>query len=945
MKNKLVNKKVIKALSIGLSVAMTMQPMTAFAAPEEPEEPEKSMTENAKTNADSAKELAAKASNEVNDKAENAIKSVDEAAADVAKTNEDGFFGEDKTSEAAVKEAVEALDTATEDINTKVTGVVENLAEAEKQEDNYQAAEDVAVDAEYDATQAVAGATSVIDKATEDVEAKNEEINAATTIAAAKNSYSEAEAIVKQAHEDFDAAVAEYDSAVEKYDKAVADMDAAQKAYDKAIGDAYADATAAKEDLDEAVAKAAALEEAVKAAQAAMKMQAQAAVAEVEKAANEAGIEDWAKQDELFKSILENYYIPSIGGTFKSAEAHRYDEIDSALDVFEVKYTDETGNVVTKYLTYENTESGELQIFEKSLEFVTSDNAAFDALADKYQIVVADKNGKVVDTIYCDKTADALNKLRADKNMFEVKDAAGNVVGYYMIDAADVNKLPADSEYTAGGDDYNVKSLTEGKAEVVYYTIDANGNLYKNVTKNVTTVTYADKYGANANYINVITDTDSVNETWYTWVAAEIAAAGKEADLKNDHDDDYVISRSGSIDAKNVSFGKYKVSGTVTVKYAEADTLKVDYKTFWAGVVDIIDFLNLFHSDNIEKLEKEVKAKIEAEGGIFVSISGWDWDAKTAKVKYVPASNVRVDEEYATKEEAEEAVKNLAKENANEIKDGIINVTTSSHKEQTDSTNKDVTKNVSVNGYKTSEKAGAWMYKNTNRDNQLLNNDAFNAWKEAAKSYRDLLAEATEAKTALLAAQKKVDDLQKLLTDLTIEKQMSELDYDTLAEELNIKIAAAKENKEKAEKKADELDNKLKKAADDLNNKIKELTPSNGGEGGDDDASYVAGSTAIVGNTILAAAPEARVAAPAVNIGGGAAVAIADDNVALAPAPKKTTEPATTEIADEDTALAPAPIGEESISWWWLLIIAAFGAAGYALYKKSREKKLENTEE
>lgn len=86
-----------------------------------------------------------------------------------------------------------------------------------------------------------------------------------------------------------------------------------------------------------------------------------------------------------------------------------------------------------------------------------------------------------------------------------------------------------------------------------------------------------------------------------------------------------------------------------------------------------------------------------------------------------------------------------------------------------------------------------------------------------------------------------------------------------------------------------------------------------------------------------AAAP----AAPAAEV-----VEIETLETALAAAVEETEaeEPEVLDIEIPETALAATPVNEESISWWWLLIIAVLGATGYAMYKKHQEKKAETIE-
>lgn len=424
MNKKLVNKKVIKALTIGLSLAMASQPITALAAePEATPEPENNTmpihndVENGV--ADAAQEQADEAWKDVKEAEASAVVAVEEAKAE-------GISEEVKEAAEALGDGMEAhmegnvvVDAPETDIEKAagVLGIAEGFAEiaqSEVVEANKQA--DITVDKANEAASLQTQAEKIADDITTTV-------NDAQTLVNEKAVELDDAGSVDEVNEVFDTiedTVKTTDAAVEKaasdlskieddFNKANDALEEATKEYERlvngtnGIGNSVTafDTNKGVADKEAAEAKAR-VDELAKQAED-LKNAAEAAKAKYEGIQKLKEIEDKLVADlendkkfgsgsdrivEYFQAVIQYYYIPEIadgkfisierntftGSNFLTDDAQKASTKGDVLNYYEVKY-EKDGVEQTLYLNYklqnQNTTNDQwrwqgLVIFEKT---------------------------------------------------------------------------------------------------------------------------------------------------------------------------------------------------------------------------------------------------------------------------------------------------------------------------------------------------------------------------------------------------------------------------------------------------------------------------------------------------------------------------------------------------------------------------------------------------
>lgn len=896
MKNKLVNKKVISALSIGLSVAMTMQPMTAFAAPEEPEEPmdatsklaesDQDVKDNVKTAQD-----AAKAADTAAEAAEVALKAANELVGEVNKAKDAGYDEvvsadelNDENENTVTEESDEAAtelanaNEAAETVNNQVkSDLAEVVSEAEASvAEQYTAATDAATAAE-----AAKDVAQTALEATKAAEYKEEALEAAA----------DAEAAAEEA------AVAA-DEAKDAYEAAVATLEQAKKDYEKVVAEgeiAYGEATAKyNEELKEA-------EDAIKAAQAAvdaLEAEYNKKVTESTKAADYAVTADAEakKAANAAKALIDKLEALKGTGELETLEANvaEAEGYKKAAEDNKTKVDTAQNAIITERTNYKNEQQGIAD--------------AKDAVSKSLQNEINELEKNIVNQ---NKEAERqqgiinANSSTASKSTSDVKYSKK----HYYVNGKEVDEWAYDICI--------IKKWKSTRTENIYYSA-AEIQEAKNAVNNATAARdqaykYAEAYGN---------------------TKAEKEAAKKAADEAKATADGNVIAANNAIVAANQAKtdAQNAVNNATNALAARKSELAVLSNYIYSADVNVLytdrdeqaKFIQLMQdivgpSDKLKEIRKDVNTY---EDSIDYD-NFWQWCAQ----KLWPLSDeYKIERKYRDWDwHWSDGETHVFKDNDSNLS-FLIDV----RDDQLRVVKVEEAEFATFCG--TFDKVAAAQAAARAAQAAADEKAAFEMYNAALKELNDATDKLNELKLNAYVGQS-ILDAERALVEAQGRAYKAEAEYHKAVIEKEAAQQAALDAKEIADGK--------------------KSRPTRGGEdGGDNTPDYESATPVENGNAasaLVAAAPantiEARVAAPAVNIGGGAAVEIADDNVALAPAPEKTTEPATTEIADEDTALAQAPIGEESISWWWLLIIAAFGAAGYALYKKSREKKLENTEE
>ena len=383
------NEKVIRAMAIGISaMLMASSPLTALAAEGEGTTPEGNEDKNitvtpeagiadqaqaAAKEADKAVETAEKSATDVKSEVADQVvagEAKDTQGKDLSQAVLDANVKvEDKTVEggSSLKDAESAVESA--DTKLGVAEANDKLSDAELNK---------ATDAAANAGQTAAEAKDAMQAAQNKVNGQIENIKDAASITDANAAYEEVKTTVDQAQADFDAKLGEYNTAKTAYEEAAQKVADYEKAYEEAVNSADANAAAAAAELEAAKTNAEAQAKALEAAKGAVDTSAAGALDIADKEALTQGDNglNWKNEDQLFISIMQNYYLPEVQKITADdiKVVRRQGEDNNTKNYFEVTYTDENGNKQTKYYNYvmddKQTSKDNIVIFEKRIEEV-----------------------------------------------------------------------------------------------------------------------------------------------------------------------------------------------------------------------------------------------------------------------------------------------------------------------------------------------------------------------------------------------------------------------------------------------------------------------------------------------------------------------------------------------------------------------------------------------
>lgn len=367
MKNKTVNKKVLRAMSIGLAAMMTVQPILAtpvFADDTEPVDDAGSSVEatvessSAETTTESSSEPAPTVENVADSYSEASsatgdIKaSLDQAVSAGRDSDEFASFDQNNGGEltnlnnAVVDTVIGAVDAETLNANrAEVSDAAIQLVEDAKRDDRKDDKKfEVDADellkgqvntdiknietAENNLNDAINVQDTALDELNKKIEITNKftgtdgfinietgKIEDATSIPAATESLGAATALKDGADKKFEDSKAAYDKAADDYKTAKAELDKKQQAYNDALNAAVADESAlanAKAELETAQKDCETLETEISEAQTALSNSAIGKLASaLEKTKENAN--DWSSLDLIMKDVIKYYYFPSIG--------------------------------------------------------------------------------------------------------------------------------------------------------------------------------------------------------------------------------------------------------------------------------------------------------------------------------------------------------------------------------------------------------------------------------------------------------------------------------------------------------------------------------------------------------------------------------------------------------------------------------------------------------
>lgn len=570
---KKASKNVIRSLSVGLAAMMALStPIAAFAEDADGQNSSETTPEESTTTVTTQKS-AAEQVGEVQKAAEETSKTT-EAAKDAVNAAVDTTIADDSGADQTTKDAAGVLDATAN--GTFEGGTDVNVAEeiVDKTMDRIKDASDAAADTDAaldKADKKADEANTIADDAKKEQQEAQDAfdkaqagIDSATDIEDAKNAYNQAAGIVGDAQKAYETAKAAYDSKVAEYNTALDELKAAQAAYDTAVAEASTEAAAAAANLAAVQEKAKALQAAAEEAKTAIPELTDAQKAALEIIALEkerAGdtSTNWRKEDELFKVILKNYYIPELAKGELVDCKWTWNRNDNK-NYCEVTYKDVAGAPHTVYLNYKlNDTRDDLVIFEKAEEVVSYDvkgtdgSLAFNINAENFP---ADKLQNDQDTAVYENNG----------VVYTIVNIGGQ---FYVVDSASTD--------VEVNNNYNSEQYEITGEKKTTYSVDENGKLVKTVKQNVSEITYT-QAGL------------SSDKTYDSVEAAEKDLADKKATLK-DGDKDVETSMSATATAN------------VTVSQKTTFTTTIDLSK-------IVVEMEKINNDN-DKYEKE-NAKIAA---------------------------------------------------------------------------------------------------------------------------------------------------------------------------------------------------------------------------------------------------------------------------------------------------------------------------------------------
>ncbi len=981
MKNYLFNKQTIKALAIGLSASMAMQPVTAFA-----EEGENSTTDE-NTLTLSAESTDSQDHSETFEEAEGSVTEADTAIDNAAEAVEQA----DAATDADYSKAQEALDDANREVEDAAIQVgAANITNTEAEE----LKDKVGVDLTLidDKTKEAEDTYKEAVDAAKEAEEISESINTETT------SQQDAEKAVEEVNKNVE-------TAKEKLDKANETLEEAQKVYDEALS-AYTELeldvnatesslNAAKEDLDAA-------KKVLEDAQSSVD-DAQEAVDDEFKAVKEAGYqkiieaqeeissmtgdeEDYQeKLDELTKLIIKYYILeneeidedsePQFGeesygvvtdyekdedGNYVTDEQGNYIPVQSEVTIKYVSYMVDGKEVVK---TYEASETdGSISVSEKTIELAAEDVTLKEGVKESY--TTEDGSSTYVET---------------ETSHIVYIDSEDEHKGFYAIDTANTDSVISTKDNTP--EDYSDDTTTvvykeiEGSEETTYDQVEEH-----TVIDSYTTETVA------------VEDPKTFSYNWW--------------DLVNTVDD---YRDQG-----------YDVRITYYHKYREPETIDVSDINSWMAFKSLVKALLFdFKSFSVQAYDEvEVPDETHEEAGIYETVTK-NYEVTTTTTHtdtYVQRDTTK--DGFETKIEAQFAAQTAAEGFKREVEKNegmsvsytisydkyykkfnpkyhftinfVITYANTETRTETIEVKKTLYDATDYTVYNAGSEAVIGQIHTISTDLSEIGStgdqdfiDAVDDQKAAYEAAAAAKDAADKAKTAYDEALKKVKEAQDkvdALEGISVKKKdIVSAKYDLAIAEANLE--AAKKTKEIADeevKKAEESLDDANKKLDDIKKKNADSGSSNQGgssssEGGDNSDDGNGGATGGSGtvtpsNLVNPVAANVNTNADAAVLGAARTSSVKSTTTAkaetsvgvgsnssdtgISPADAYDSTKASIEdnsnivvsIEDEDTAKADTVETQKAgFAWWWLLILAAIAGVSVEEYTR-RKKAKENAE-
>ena len=605
---KKASKNVIRSLSVGLAAMMALStPIATFAEDADGQNGSETTPEESTTTV-TTQESATKQVEEIQQSnAAKNVKTDTNAAKDAVNKAVDTTFADGSGADQTTKDAAGVLDSTANgtfeggtDVNVAeeiVDKTMKGIEDASKAAAKTDAALDKADEKADEANKIADDAKKEQQEAQDAFDKAQAGIDSATDIEDAKNAYDQAAGIVGDAQKAYETAKADYDSKVAEYNTALDELKAAQAAYDTAVAEASTEAAAAAANLAEVQKKAEDLQKAAEEAKTAIPELTDAQKAALEIIALEkerAGdtSTNWRKEDELFKVILKNYYIPELAKGELVDCKWTWNQNDNK-NYCEVTYKDVAGDTQTVYLNYKlNDTRDDLVIFRKAEEVVSYDvkgtdgSLAFNINAENFP---ADKLQNDQDTAVYENNG----------VVYTIVNIGGQ---FYVVDSA--------SKDVEVNNNYNSEQYETSGEKKTTYSVDENGKLVKTVKQNVSEITY--------------TKADlSSDKTYDNVEAAEKDLADKKAALK-DGDKDVETSMSATATAD------------VTVSQKTTFTTTIDLSKIVVEMEKINNDNDKYEKKNAEIAANELLAQFINEKALE-NLLGGDY-----KIESINTDNAKV---------------------------------------------------------------------------------------------------------------------------------------------------------------------------------------------------------------------------------------------------------------------------------------------------------------
>lgn len=587
------NEKVIRAMAIGISaMLMASSPLTALAAEGEGNSsegnedknitvtPEAGVCDQAEAvakDADKAVEGAEKSAADVKAEVVDKVAAGDVKDAEGKDLSQDILDANAKVEDKTVKDG-----SSLKDAESAVENADTTLGVAEANDKLSDAELNKAADAAANAGQTAAEAKDAMQASQDKVNGQIENIKDAASITDANAAYEEVKTTVDQAQADFDAKLGEYNTAKAAYEEAAKKLADYEKAYEAAINSADANADAAATELKAAQENAEALAKALEAAKSAVDTSAAGAMDIADKETLTQGDNglNWKNEDQLFISIMQNYYLPEVQKITADdiKVVRRQGEDNNTKNYFEVTYTDENGNKQTKFYNYvmddKQTSKDNIVIFEKRIEEVNWKTAQ-ETNPDQY----VKENGDTITVSEVEKGLKDGTIIAVDGKKVIKNDGTESII------ISDNNQKTENGEV-----DTDVNEATEKES----WKLDENGNLIKTVTADVTTITYTD-----AKFTST--------EQYQTEAERDAAAAAKEKDLKDAAGKDVTVTGTEKTDYTYTGNGTYIPTFTKTVNVNK--TVRS-----WDSASEV---QNDVKDDKINDIKDQIKKETDCDELIF----------------------------------------------------------------------------------------------------------------------------------------------------------------------------------------------------------------------------------------------------------------------------------------------------------------------------------------